>query len=132
MSRKKEVVGLYLLPTEESQLTQQRGYSFDLIHLVSDHRIFGQFEEGKSMGIRSRARVRVQTHVSSTSELTLVLSAGEYNERKVRRGSMFFRFAYARDLKKLQLPANAKPKNLAVKAFINALPDETPVYLDWS
>lgn len=41
-------------------------------------------------------------------------------------------FAYARDLKQIRLPEDAVPRMRAVKAFIDALKDDTPIILFWS
>ncbi|MDP3934965.1 MAG: hypothetical protein Q8Q46_02005 [Candidatus Giovannonibacteria bacterium] len=41
-------------------------------------------------------------------------------------------FVYAQQLKKLKMPDDASPKNKAIKAFVNALPDDTPIILYWS
>jgi len=40
-------------------------------------------------------------------------------------------FVYAQQLKKLKLPDDASPKNRAVKAFVDALPEDTPIILYW-
>lgn len=40
-------------------------------------------------------------------------------------------FAYARDLKKLVVPPDSSAKNKAIKAFIEALPEDAPIILMW-
>lgn len=40
-------------------------------------------------------------------------------------------FVYAKDLKRLAVPSDSAPRNLAIKAFIDALPDDTPIILWW-
>lgn len=40
-------------------------------------------------------------------------------------------FVYAQDLKKLQLPEHSSPWMKVIKAFIDALPDDTPIILHW-
>jgi|SRR3989338_7903067 len=40
-------------------------------------------------------------------------------------------FVYAQQLKKLSVRDDASTKNKAIKAFINALPDDMPVILYW-
>ena len=40
-------------------------------------------------------------------------------------------FAYAKELKKLKMLKDTSPRNMAIKAFINALPDDVPIFLDW-
>ena len=40
-------------------------------------------------------------------------------------------FVYAQQLKKLKVTTNSSPKNKAVKAFIDALPDQTAIILFW-
>ncbi len=40
-------------------------------------------------------------------------------------------FVYAERLKKLKVTDDASPKNKAIKAFVEALPDDTPVILLW-
>lgn len=38
-------------------------------------------------------------------------------------------FAYAEQLRRLKMPHDASPKNLAIKAFLDALPNDTPIFL---
>ena len=40
-------------------------------------------------------------------------------------------FVYAQQLKKLGVADEASPKNKAIKAFVEALPDDTPIILLW-
>lgn len=40
-------------------------------------------------------------------------------------------FVYAQQLKKLKVANDASPKNKAIKAFVEALPDDTPIILLW-
>lgn len=40
-------------------------------------------------------------------------------------------FVYAEQLKKLKIGKDANAKNKAIKAFIDALPDDTPIILLW-
>ncbi|MFO0764434.1 MAG: hypothetical protein U0487_00075 [Patescibacteria group bacterium] len=41
-------------------------------------------------------------------------------------------FVYAQQLKQLEVVDNTSVKNKAIKAYINALPDDTPFILYWS
>ena len=41
-------------------------------------------------------------------------------------------FIYAKELKKLSLPKNVSARNRAIKSFIDALPDDTPIILWWN
>lgn len=41
-------------------------------------------------------------------------------------------FVYAGELRKLDLPDDCSPKAKAIKAFIDALPKDTPIVLLWS
>jgi len=41
-------------------------------------------------------------------------------------------FVYAQELKKLKLPEDVTSRNRAIKAFIDALPNDTPIILYWS
>ncbi len=41
-------------------------------------------------------------------------------------------FVYAEELKKLNLPKNVSAYNQAIKSFIDALPNDTPIILWWS
>ena len=38
---------------------------------------------------------------------------------------------YAEQMKKLFIPEDASPWNKAIKAFIDKLPNNTPIILDW-
>jgi len=40
-------------------------------------------------------------------------------------------FVYAKDFKKLNWPEANFSRNLAIKAFIEALPEDTPIILWW-
>jgi hypothetical protein len=40
-------------------------------------------------------------------------------------------FVYAQQLKKLRIPDNASSQNKAIKAFVDALPDDVPIILMW-
>ncbi len=40
-------------------------------------------------------------------------------------------FVYAEQLKSLKVENGASPKNRAIKVFIEALPDDTPIILLW-
>mgnify|MGYP001596549031 CR=1 FL=1 len=40
-------------------------------------------------------------------------------------------YVYVRDLKKLEVGSNSHPRNHALKAYINALPDDLMVVLYW-
>jgi hypothetical protein len=40
-------------------------------------------------------------------------------------------FVYAQQLKKLIVPNDASPKNRAIKAFLDALPNDIPIILLW-
>jgi len=41
-------------------------------------------------------------------------------------------FVYAKELKKLKLPEDVSARNRAIKAFVDALPNDTPIILWWS
>lgn len=40
-------------------------------------------------------------------------------------------YLYAEEFKKIQLPADASPMNVAIKAYIDALPNDLPIILWW-
>lgn len=40
-------------------------------------------------------------------------------------------FLYAKEMKKLEIPEDASPLNKAIKSFIDALPGDMPIILQW-
>jgi hypothetical protein len=57
------------------------------------------------------------------------LDAAEYT-REDHYGAALT-FVYAGQLRTLKVPDNASPRNKAIKAFVDALPDDTPIILMW-
>lgn len=99
----------------------------DSLRFDRDDQIFGQIITGIP-GVK----VTIETQLIPPQ-----LFVESYYDGGIRRSKKDvhgnkFSFAYAEDLRNLKMLANASPKNLAIKAFIDALPDDAPIILFWS
>lgn len=131
---------IYPLFEGERTLTEKTGVCRFALFFERDTPLFGQMtqvppgEVVQSIGgpISVPSAPSIETHDLPEDYCVNVFAPnGDITpiRRDVRGKSL--RFAYARDLKRLQLRENAHPTNLAIKAFIDVLPDEIPVALNW-
>lgn len=120
-------IDLTLLPLRGPQ---QMGDTLILCHdrlsFDRDYEIFGQlinFGEGKKPIIKASSippQMWVETYEDD----------GIKRHREDDYGTELT-FVYAQQLKKLRVADDASPKNKAIKAFVGALPDDTPIILLW-
>lgn len=100
---------------------------YDRLSLERDHEVFGQIT-GCPRGENS---VTIPVHpLPPGVDVWTYHDEGIEKSREDRYG-VELTFAYAKDLKKLHMPDTKPSMDLAIKAFIDALPDETPIILYW-
>lgn len=98
---------------------------YDRLIFDQDHEIFGQLTDcgkGNKPTIQANPippQMWVETYEDEGIERT----------REDKYGTALT-FVYAQQLKKLKV-SGASLKNKAIKAFIDALPDDTPIILEW-
>ena len=98
----------------------------DRLSFDRDYKIFGQLTdcgEGNKPTIKTSA-IPPQMWVETYED------EGIKRRRDDKYGTELT-FVYAEHLKKLKVANGASPKNKAIKAFIEALPDDTPIILLW-
>ena len=94
-----------------------------------DYRIFGQLIDMAQYGIAEKPTIR--THAFPPQLwIEFFEEEGTKRENTDPYGEPLT-FAYAQDLKKLELPPDASPQSRAIKAFISELPEKTPIVLYW-
>jgi len=101
---------------------------FDTLRFDRDYRVFGQIANFKSYG--------EPVPTIETQELPSGMTVMAYNndgvvEITVDAYGAPLRYAFARDMKKLRLPDAAFAKNRAIKAFIDAMPNNSVFVLYW-
>ncbi|MDP1718913.1 MAG: hypothetical protein Q8L24_00600 [bacterium] len=97
------------------------------IDLDRDSEIFEQFDGfdgNKKAPIRGRAIPHKKMPIQICEDEGIQKYRTDPYGKKVR-------FVYPPDLKCLRLSSDTSPKNKAIKAFIDALPDDTPIILWW-
>jgi hypothetical protein len=65
-------------------------------------------------------------------QMQIELSANDYAPTRTDAYGKELTYAFAKELKKLELHPNVSEFNRAIKAFIDALPDARPIILWWS
>ena len=98
----------------------------DRLSFDRDYKIFGQLTdvgEGNKPTIKANP-IPPQMWVDTYED------EGIERRREDKYGTELT-FVYAQQLKKLKIANDASPKNKAIKAFIEALPDDTPIILLW-
>ncbi len=105
-------------------------HSEDCLQFEEDNRVFEQLVDLAKWDLGVTRQPTIETHPLPKNVLFAVYShEGIRNVDHDMVGEM--RFAYARDLKKLEVGPRALPRNYAIKAYINSLPDDTMVVLHW-
>lgn len=121
-------LSLTLLPLSGRQeMAYESVLCYDRLDFDQDYRIFGQlakfYESDDNPTIKAH-QIPPQMWVKTYDDL------GITRRRADLRGDELT-FVLAQELKKLTIPADASPKNKAIKAFVDALPDDTPIILFW-
>lgn len=105
----------------------------DCLSFEQDYRIFGQLNE--YLRDNDCDDVSVDSVIKAT-EIPPQMWVEHYSEEGIERTredgyGTVLTFVYAQQLEKLKVPDDASPKNKAIKAFIDALPNDTPIILWW-
>jgi hypothetical protein len=124
---------LDLLPLRGlKKLDQRFVLCYDRLNFVGDYRIFGQLT---NMSDRGRDDIPTKPTIKTRS-IPRQMWVQIYEDEGVKRtrNDMYgneLTFVYAKQLKKLVLPADASKWNKAIMAFVAALPNDTPIILLW-
>ncbi len=108
---------------------EEMGYKsvscFDLLSFDKDYDIFGQLNYRAGGGkptIKAKPIPPQMSVVTYDDDGIRHICEDNYGDRLT--------FVYAKQLKRLKM-GDTTPKNHAIKAFINALPDDIPIILLW-
>ena len=96
----------------------------DRLSFDRDYEIFGQLTD---CGEGNKPTIKVNP-IPPQMWIETYEDEGIERTREDKYGSELT-FVYAQQLKKLKMPDNASPKNKAIKAFVDALPVDTPIIL---
>jgi hypothetical protein len=97
-----------------------------------DYRIFGQFSN--MPGDATDAARPKHIEVSPLPGEIKIIVLSEYTEPEHTRtdaAGYDMAMVSAKQLKGLDMPDDTSPNNKAIKAFIDQLPDDTPIILGW-
>jgi len=99
---------------------------YDRLSFDPDYEIFGQLTD---VGDGKKPTIKANLIPSQ-----MWVETCESDGIKRRRDDKYGReltFLYAKRLKELKIMNGASPKNKAIKAFVEALPDDIPIILFW-
>ena len=99
---------------------------YDRLIFDQDHEIFGQLID---CGEGNKPTIQVNP-IPPQMWVEIYGDEGIERTREDNYGTELT-FVYAQQLKKLKVSDGASSKNKAIKAFIDALPDDTPIILEW-
>ena len=118
---------LTLLPLKgPRQMTDALVFCYDRLVFDRDYQIFSQLTD---MGEGNKPTIKVN---SIPPQMWVETCEGEgITRRRDDKYGTELTFVYAVRLKKLQVRDDASSKNKAIKAFIDALPDDVPFILLW-
>ena len=113
---------------DQTEVAKDEIFVRDTLEFESDRRILDQFE---SPYREPTVPVTVTPQpLPPRTRLVIYEEAGELRRSADRYGTPLT-FVFVRELRVLRLPLNPHLKNIAIKAFIDALPAEIPVILWW-
>ncbi|RJO59496.1 hypothetical protein C4546_01975 [Candidatus Parcubacteria bacterium] len=118
---------LTLLPMRgPRELGERNVFAYNRLRFDPDYSLFGQIREidGSEPTIKPLA-IPPQMWVVSYEDRELDRTRTDGYDSELT-------FVYAKELKKLKLPEDVSTRNRAIKAFVDALPDDTPIILWWS
>ena len=114
-------LSLTLLPLRgPEELCGTRVFCHDQLNFYRDNRIFDQLIYG-----------RIDTQLIPPQLWIEISGCGEGEKFRTDSYNDGLKFVYAEQLKKLELHHDTAPRNRAIKAFIDELPNDTPVILLW-
>ena len=104
---------------------------YERLRFDQDYRIFGQLIDVSPYCQSGKSTISIR--VNSLPPQMWVETYEDEGIKRTRKDPYGdeLTFVYARQLKKLKLPRNSSPKNRAIKAFVDALPGDTPIILEW-
>lgn len=118
---------LTLLPLEgPHDLKNTSVFCHDRLSFDRDYEIFGQLTD---VGEGDKATIKTDS-IPPQMWVQTYESKGIQRRRDDGYGKPLT-FVYAQQLKKLKVANEASPKNKAIKAFVDALPDHIPIILFW-
>ena len=119
-------IDLTLLPmSDPCEMGKVSVLTYNRLRFDQDYKLFGQIMEidGSEPTIKSLA-IPPQMWVTTYEDEGL-------NRTRTDKYGTELTFVYAKELKKLRLPEDVSALNQAIKTFIDALPDDTPIILFW-
>ncbi len=120
---------LTLLPLRDaSSIGEKSVLCYDRLDFDRDYRIFNQI--CPESGDTSVKRTVDPLPIPPQMWVETYEGEGIRRTREDKYGTNLT-FIYAQKLKKLKLTPDATPKNKAIKAFVDALPDDIPIILFW-
>jgi hypothetical protein len=130
--RIKMTLNLTILPLWPSALKEKLVDCNDKLTFTSDYRVFGQL---MNLSIEGEDIPKKPTIKTEFLPPKMCITLGGM-DNAVRGGDSFdgkrLTFVLAGNMKGLKMPADSKPKNLAIMAYVNALPEDTPIILYWN
>lgn len=104
----------------------------DCLRLDDDYRIYGQLTDmSYHNGEDVPEKPTIVTHkIPLQLWVTIYEDEGLQHTREDAYGKELT-VVYAKQMKKLVIPEDASPWNKAIKALIDALPNDIPIILDW-
>ena len=120
---------LTLLPMRDPrEVGEVSVLAYNRLSFDRDYELFGQITEIKIGGSEPTIKPLA---IPPQMWVTIYGDEGLDRTRTDKYGTELT-FVYAKELKKLKLPEDVSARNRAIKAFIDALPDDTPIILWWS
>ncbi len=118
---------LTLLPLSgPRQLGETFVLCYDRLTFDRDYDIFGQLTD---LGKGNKPTINANS-IPSQMWVEMYEDDGIKKRRTDKYGTGLT-FVWAQELKRLKVAGDASPKNKGIKAFVGALPDDTPVILLW-
>jgi hypothetical protein len=123
-----------LVPDFGETLQHPCGLLHPKTHLVCtrDYRIFGQFSnfpDDPSYAVRPK-HIEV-AELPEGLKIVVLSEDAEPEHTRTDAAGYDMTIVSAAQLKDLDIPHDAHPNNKAIKAYIDQLPDETPIILGW-
>lgn len=107
---------------------------YDLVTPDEDYNIYGQLTDMRTR--REKEEGTPETPSIGVQPIPPQMWVGIYEDEGLERTredrfGKVLTFVYAQQFKKLELHDNVSPRMKAIKAFLDALPDDTPIILYW-
>ncbi len=127
-------LGLEIFPVWDEDDSTRIIKTPDCLKFDRDVALFAQLlgtDWGKNSQDSETPRPKIETHELNRIEVETYSERGLVRKTHDKLGALTF--AYARDLKRLEVGGarNAGGRNVAIKAYIDALPDHLMVVLYW-